>query len=338
MYQYIGVDVSNQTLQVFDGLRDFTFPNEIKLKEFDLFIREWKNKIKQSESNDIELIIIFEPTGPYSSYLRDYCSRKNIKAHIMNPMQSSYFAKASGNRSKSDPIDARMLYSYHIMLNKKECLVPILTDQVKKLSSYLKSYQLLIKTETAFQNHFQSTEREGSASKALLKVLKKGIQHIQKDKDQVLEEVISYIKTDLVLAESYQNLCSIPGVGPLTSINLLIHFLKFPTANRNQLTSLAGLDPAAKTSGTSLNKKPHISKRGNTLLRKTLYCAAISGVQCNPDLAKQYEHLQERKKPKKVALVAIMRQILLMSHSLYLEKRKYEIRERKIANILIQNT
>lgn len=205
---------------MFDGLRDFTFPNEIKLKEFDLFIREWKKKIKQSESNDIELVIIFEPTGPYSSYLRDYCSKKNMKAHIMNPMQSSYFAKASGNRSKSDPIDARMLYSYHIMLNKKECLVPILTDQVKKLSSYLKSYQLLIKTETAFLNHFQSTEREGSASKALIKVLKKGIQHIQKDKDQVLEEAISYIKADLVLAESYQNLSSVPGVGPLTSINI----------------------------------------------------------------------------------------------------------------------
>jgi transposase len=84
MYQYIGVDVSNQTLQVYDGLRDFTFPNESKMKEFDLFIQEWKKIIKQSESNETELVIIFEPTGPYSSYLRDYlyyCSKKNIKAH-----------------------------------------------------------------------------------------------------------------------------------------------------------------------------------------------------------------------------------------------------------------
>jgi transposase len=255
----------------------------------------------------------------------------------MNPMQSAYFAKASGNRSKSDPIDARMLYSYHIMLKNKECLTPVLSNHVKRLSSYLKSYQLLIKTETAFQNHFQSTEREGSASKSLIKILKKGLENIQKEKDKILEEVISYIKVDLVLAESYQNLCSIPGVGPLTSINLLIHFLKFPTANRNQLTSLAGLDPAIKTSGTSLNKKPHISKRGNSLLRKTLYCAAISGVQCNPDLTKQYEHLQERKKPKKVALVAIMRQILLTAHALYMEKRYYEVREGKIQNISINN-
>ncbi|HOI25766.1 MAG TPA: IS110 family transposase [Caldisericia bacterium] len=338
MYQYIGVDVSNQTLQVFDGLRDLTFPNEPKLKEFNLFVREWKKKIKQREASGTELVIIFEPTGPYSSHLREYCSKKELKAHIMNPMQSSYFAKASGNRSKTDPIDARMLYSYHIMLNNKECLVPVLSEHVKRLSSYLKSYQLLIKTETAFQNHYQSTVREGSASKPLRKILEAGIQQIQQEKDQVLKELISYIKADLVLAESYRNLCSIPGVGPLSSINLLILFLKFPTANRNQLTSLAGLDPTVKTSGTSLNKKPRISKRGNSLLRKTLYCAAISGVQCNPDLTKQYELLQERKKPKKVALVAIMRQILLTAHALYMEKRKYEVREDKGFKNPIQNT
>jgi len=52
MYQYIGVDVANQTLQVFDGNEDFTFPNESKLKEFNLFIREWKKKIKQSKAID----------------------------------------------------------------------------------------------------------------------------------------------------------------------------------------------------------------------------------------------------------------------------------------------
>lgn len=93
MYQYIGVDVSNQTLQVFDGLKDLTFPNEPKLKEFNLFVREWKKKIKQREASGTELVIIFEPTGPYSSHLREYCSKKELKAHIMNPMQSSYFAK-----------------------------------------------------------------------------------------------------------------------------------------------------------------------------------------------------------------------------------------------------
>lgn len=335
MYKYIGIDVSDQTIQVYDGYKDFTFPNEPKLKEFNLYLKDWRKKSKKEETEETELIIIFEPTGPYSSYIREYCSKKSIKAHIMNPMQSSYFAKASGNRSKSDPIDARMLYSYHIMLDNKKCLVPIKSDHIKRLSSYLKSYQLLVKTETAFLNHFHSTEREGSASKTLIRILKKGVQNLQKEKDQVLEEAISWIKTDPLLWEAYQNLCSIPGVGTLTSINLLILFLKFPTANRNQLTSLAGLDPMIKTSGTSLNKKPRISKRGSPLLRKTLYCAAISGIQFNPDLKKQYECLQTKKKPKKVALVAIMRQILLIAHALYIEKRKYEIKEGRAPKIVL---
>jgi transposase len=336
--KYIGVDISNQTIQVYDGRKDFTFLNEPKLKEFDLYLRELKKESSLEESSKAEIIIIFEPTGPYSSYIREYCSKKNIKAHIMNPIQSAHFAKATGNRSKSDPLDARMLYSYHVMLDNKKCLVPIQSDHVKRLSSYLNSYQILIKTETAFLNHFHSTEREGSAPKKLIRILKKGLQNLQKEKNQVLEEVISWIKTDMILWEAYQNLCTIPGVGILTTINLLVLFLKFPSANRNQLTSLAGMDPTVKTSGTSLNKKSHISKRGITLLRKTLYCAAISGIQCNPELSRQYEYLQERKKPKKVALVAIMRQILLIAHALYVEKRKYELREVKIPKLILKNS
>jgi hypothetical protein len=37
------------------------------------------------------------------------------------------------------------------------------------------------------------------------------------------------------------------------AINLLYLFRKYPDANRNEITALAGLDPIKKQSGSSLN-------------------------------------------------------------------------------------
>ena len=52
--------------------------------------------------------------------LKRFCADKNIYAFIINPRQSANFAKALDNRSKSDIIDAKMLYKFHVMLKENE--------------------------------------------------------------------------------------------------------------------------------------------------------------------------------------------------------------------------
>ncbi len=99
-----------------------------------------------------------------------------------------------------------------------------------------------------------------------------------------------------------------------------------PEANRNQLTALAGLDPMVRESGTSLHRRMKISKRGSHLLRRVLYCAAMSGVQHNAEWKSLYDAFLARGKQRQVILVAVMRKILLLSHALYKENRPYEER------------
>lgn len=320
MYQYIGIDVSKQTLQVYDGEKDSSFPNEPNLQAFDRFIQ------KQKRNNTEELVLIFEPTGAYSSALRKYCIRENLKTKIVNPSQSAYFAKAIGNRSKTDKVDARMLYSFSVLLHDKDIRVPFDSEKANHLGAYINSYALLVANETGIKNHLHAAEHEGNLTPDLLSLLQNHLEQIQTMKEEILQQAIDSIEAEPTLQRVMENICSIPGVGKITAIHLLHLFLKYPEANRNQLTALSGLDPMIRESGTSLHQRMKISKRGSHLLRRVLYCAAMSSVQHNAEWKSVYEAFLARGKQRQVILVAIMRKILLLSHALYREDRPYEER------------
>ncbi len=77
----------------------------------------------------------------------------------------------------------------------------------------------------------------------------------------------------------------------------------------NQLQSLVGLDPVYKNSGSSVNKKQRISKKGNSRVRAVLYMSAVSSIRSNADLSLKYNRLLDNGKPPMLALVAIMAHI-----------------------------
>ena len=105
---YIRIDVSKKDLSVFDG-KDLKFANKEGLKSFKKYL---KKKYPLSE-----IVIIFEPTGIYSFYLKAFCAENSIKAYIVNPKKSHNFTQALGKHSKTDKIDACTLYQFHKLIN-----------------------------------------------------------------------------------------------------------------------------------------------------------------------------------------------------------------------------
>ena len=64
---YIGIDVSKKALSVFDGKKDLKFINKEGLKSFKRYLKK--------KYNLSEIAIIFEPTGVYSLYLKEFCAK-----------------------------------------------------------------------------------------------------------------------------------------------------------------------------------------------------------------------------------------------------------------------
>ena len=105
---------------------------------------------------------------------------------------------------------------------------------------------------------------------------------------------------------------------------MLLHlFLKYPDANQKQITSLTGLNPIYKQSGTSIQSGYKIAKSGAGLYRGTLFMATLSAIQHDKNFKALYDRLKEKGKYSTSAQIAVMRKIILTALSLYKNNRKY---------------
>ena len=307
MTHYIGIDLSKKVLNIFDGKGDLIFDNKENLCSL-------KKYLKKRYPDFSSLVILFEATGIYSYHLKAFCATHLIKACIINPQASHHFAKSIGARSKTD---TRTIWSYRKLTCDKDIPIPKLDQRLMSLASYLKSYQLALKQRLALSNHL-----EGVKHKTLYRLLKKE----QKRLGQLEQELLrmdTYIKGYPKLNEDYQRLLSISGVGRKTAISLLVLFHSYPDTNRKQITALIGLDPIQRQSGTSVHGRSRISKHGNQMMRKSLYMPTLVSIQHNHKIKVFYERLVSKHKPKKLAVIAAMRKLLLIAHAIYKNKTFY---------------
>ena len=171
MFNYIGIDVSKATLQVYIPIHDENISIENSKKALTSLYSKLKKYYKKEVKN---LVIIFEPIGLYSAMLKYFCSEKNIYAYIINLRQSANFAKALDNRSKSDIIDAKMLYKFHVMPSEDDLTVPVVNAAQEELTETLTYYKFIQKERVSFSNHLEALESKGGSS-LIIKELKKEI-------------------------------------------------------------------------------------------------------------------------------------------------------------------
>jgi transposase len=307
---YIGIDVSKKDLSVFDGKKDLIFINQEGLRSFKKYL---KKKVNFSD-----LVIIFEPTGVYSLYLKEFCAENSIKAYMVNPKQSHNFTRALGKRSKTDKIDARTLYQFHKHMEAKDIKVPKVDQQAKTLASYLVSYEFALKQRVSLSHHLESLR-----DKKLVALIKKDLKRAQELEDKIFNDIKVYVEQNQNLEEDYQRLSTIPGIGEKAAIALLTLFKTYQGTNRAQITALTGLDPVRRESGTSVKDKVKISKNGKGIYRKILYLPTLCATVHNQKIRIFYQRLLANHKTKKLAIIASMRKILLIAHAMYRDKTEY---------------
>jgi len=319
----IGIDVSKQSLELWDGTHEEEVPNEKGLKTLKKLLKkryggEWNQAVR----------FIYEPTGPYSNYLRVFASENELKVHEVNPKKSANFAKVVGNRSKTDVVDAKMLSTFDALLTEEDFRIPEIDEITEQLGAYLGSYEIIQKTRTMLSNHVHSLEYKSGVTKKLKDSLERELGHLGAMEDELEKEMEAYAEDHQETREDLGNLLSVKGIGVISAMSLLYLFRKYPGANRNEITALAGLDPVRRQSGTSLNGGRKISRAGDPMLRKILYLACMNCIQHNECIQAFYKHLvtDNHKKPK-VALVACMRKLLLIAHHLYVTTSKYRTLE-----------
>jgi transposase len=258
--------------------------------------------------------IVFEPTGPYHHRLERRLGDAGLPLAKVNPLQARRFAQAAGAHAKTDAIDAAMLARMGALLTPP--VRQITSEAIDDMRELHIARLALIKDRTAARN------REHACRSPLLK------RHAAQRLAQIDRQIAAIdaalnarLQTDPELVSRFAILISIPGVGALTAIIMLIEMPELGQLESKQVASLAGLAPQARDSGQYRGKR-HI-RGGRAVLRQALYMPALVATRFNVDLKAKYQAMVTAGKPPKVAITAIMRKLIILANTLLKADRKW---------------
>ena len=269
--------------------------------------------------------VALEATGPYSFELALLLSQTaRFEVTVINPKTIKHFLRAQGARGKTDQIDARGILQYLELMPFRPWTAP--APVLLALQAIARRLYQLNAERTREANRLEALEVLGSAGKVVAADLRQAIRQIDHRMEKLETAATELLQSDPLLQRKYELVTSITGIAQKSAIRLLGELLVLdPAMKGRQWVAYAGLDPRPRQSGTSVDGHRYISKAGNRYVRAALYMPALVAIRHEQVFTQRYRHLvDQRGKPKLVAIVATMRKLLLCLHSMLKHKTPFD--------------
>lgn len=288
------MDVSKKYLDAFIDGRIVRFENTVK----------GVSKLMQ-KAGDIHYV--FESTGGYERLAAWQLLRKDLAVSIVNPGRVREYAKSVGQIAKTDPIDARMITEFAGVATLRKAEMP--SKECRELSVLVERRQSLVSMLNMETNRLETAGEDLSR-----KLINKHVRWIERQIKEVDDRIGKIINGNDEMRTKAERIQLVQGLGKGTAATLLAHLPELGTLSRREVSALGGLAPYNRDSGKFKGNR-HIHG-GRKRLRACLYMAAMSAIRCNPEMKEFYRRLvEENHRPKKVALVAVMRKLLIAANS-----------------------
>ena len=295
----VGVDVSKDRLDVFDGKSHWQVPNT------KAGIRRLLGRLRKTIPLE-KTRLTCEATGRYGHLLVAMALEAGLPVTLANPRAVRDFSRASGRLAKTDRIDAATIAAYATAIH------PPVLDQAWRghqrfleIHSRMRSLIALAASQKAalcqHQNHEITREIRG-----VIALLERRIRVYER-------ALLALVQDSPTMRQRCAKMRAIKCVGPRTALALLATMPELGRLNRQQAAALAGLAPMNRDSGTLRGKR--CIQGGRAAARTALYRAALPATRFHPTLAPFYKHLRDAGKSARVALCAVARKLLTQINS-----------------------
>lgn len=295
----IGIDVSKASLEV-------AFGSDGEVRS----VANERAAIEKLTAQLLELepeLVVVEATGDYERLPAALMWEAGLKVVIANPRQLRQFREGMGQHAKSDRLDARMiaLWAEH----KRPEVRPLPDAQARELSELLTRRRQLIEMLVAERQRLAR-----ALSKPIRKELNASVGSLERRLRQLESEIESRIGKSDTWRRTRELLESVPGVSKATSFMLIAELPELGSTDRRRLASLIGLAPFVRQSGQWRGRQ--MISGGRARVRSALFMAALSAAHWNPTLRVFYQRLLQRGAPKKKALIAVARKLLVILNAM----------------------
>ena len=275
---YVGIDVAKAGMDVAARPTDERW----SISNDETGIRQLVSRLKTLEP----ALVVLEASGGLELPLVAALAVEAMPVVVVNPRQVRDFARATGKLAKTDTLDAAVLA--HFGEAVRPPVRPLRDSEKNRLSA-----TTTVAVRPSIESHIEWLERELN------------------DLDSDLRQTI---RRSPVWREKDDLLRTVPGVGEQVSLTLLAYLPELGTLDHRQISALVGVAPFNRDSGTMRGRRTVWG--GRAKVRASLYMGALTASRWNPVIRDFYQRLLAAGKPKKVALTACMRKLIVILNSI----------------------
>lgn len=259
--------------------------------------------------------IALESTGRYSRLACQLAHLAGMKVYLLNALDVHHYAKAMGQRGKTDRLDAQVIAHYvagqGVQLRPWQP-TPVALEQLRSL---MRCRSKIVKAGVQLKLSLQDTPALQDQAKRIAQQFKQTIRSID-------AQLRAMVHDDPALSQGAARLQTIQGVGPLGATLLATLFARLPFHNADAVVAYSGLDPRPADSGKKQGVR-RLSKRGDPQMRQQMWLCAMAASRCSGFKA-HYEALRARGLSTTAAYVVIARKLLRIAFAIWHSEQRFD--------------
>ena len=305
---FVGIDVSKAVLDVAVSPTGeaWSVPNSTE------GVQRLVGKLRETSPR----LIVLEATGGLERRAVAALAGAALPVVAVNPRQVRDFARATGQLAKTDAIDAAVLALFADRIRPE--VRRLRDEQTQELEALVVRRRQVVDMITAEKNRLAAAP----PSKTVRTAIGKTIKWLQKQLEDIDDDLDSAVKKSPAWREKDNLLRSVPGVGKVLSRTLLSLVPELGTLGKKQLAALVGVAPLNRDSGMQRGRRCIWGGRGT--VRAVLYMGALVAARFNPAIRAFHTRLIAAGKLPKVALVACMRKLLTILNAIVRDRAPWD--------------
>ena len=322
----LGIDISKKTIDVAlsqnkanDSMITHQFANNTKGYQAMLV---W---LKTLGFEVDQVLICLENTGIYHRCLVRFLQSHQAFVWVENAAT----IKWSGGlqRGKTDKKDAARISLYAFRNQDKARSFSAREEALEEVADLKAQREGLIQARVCLEAPIKEKREAGLEKEAsmLEEVSKRSLASIEEDIKGIEVKIKSIIEQREELLTNYEIIRSVPGIGFVTAMNLLVYTNNFKRFNNSkQLASYAGVAPFPYSSGSSIRGKTQVHPMANKTLKSSLHMCALSSIRNNKEMKQYYEKKVKEGKNKMSVINAIRNKLVKKVFACVRDGKMYE--------------
>ena len=260
-------------------------------------------------------LVALEASGGFETVVAATLAAARLPVVVVNPVQIRAFAKAVGQRAKTDPIDAGVIAHFAEATRPEPRPLP---DEATRLLADLVARRRQILEMMVAERQREKRVTVPHLRKSIVRLLKA----LERELTSLDTDITDAVRGSPAWREKEDLLASVPGVGPTIARTLMAELPELGQLSRRQVAALAGLAPFTRQSGQWRGKS--FIGGGRSAVRAALFMGAMVAKRHNPILKVFFDRLVAAGKPRMIALIAVARKLLTMLNAILRDRRPWQ--------------